>query len=350
MRADGKVLLISIRPRFAELILNGSKTVELRRIRPAVEEGDRVLLYASSPLRELIGSCTVAAVDVGHANDVWTSHGARTGISRAEFDSYYEGAQRSVAISLQDPRRVRRPRTLSELRERLPGFSPPQSFGYLTAEDIARLEIQLDPADAVGDKLVPMPSTALTKWRTSGIARLAELEGVHANLVGSGAGRKWGTTQLNRSLFLALVAQFQSFCRDLHDEATKVHVDAAIAGQKQTLHLLIRQGRKLDTHNPRRSTLGHDFGRLGFSIVEDLKATGSATVAQLDLLDVLVDYRNAIGHGDEVRIASLEAEGRVKATKKSYLEHRRSLDGLAGTIDSTVAAGMARVLGTPAPW
>lgn len=250
MRADGKVLLISIRPRFADLILGGSKTVELRRIRPAVDEGDRVLLYASSPVRELIGSCTVAGVDVGSADELWKSHGDHSGVSRSEFDHYFEGAVRAVGISLREPRRVRRPRTLAELRRRLPGFSPPQSFGYLSAEEVDRLDIELDPL-ARDAKLRPMESAALTRWRTGGLARLAELEGVHANLVGSGAGRKWGTTQLNRSLFLALVAQFQSYCRDLHDEAARVHVDAAIPGQKQTLHLLIRQGRRLDTHNPR---------------------------------------------------------------------------------------------------
>ena len=222
MPADRRVLLLLIHSRFAERILAGSKTVELRRVRPGIEPGDRVLLYASSPVRGLTGS--------------------------------------------------------------------------------------------------------------------------------SGAARKWGTTQLNRSLVLALVAQFQGFCRDLHDEAARVHVDAAIEGQKQTLHLLIRQGRRLDTHNPRRSVLGHDFARRGFSLLEDLKATGPTTVAQLELLDALVDYRNAVGHGDEARIATLEAEGRIRATKKSYMEHRRSLDGLAGTIDSTVAAGLARVLGTSEPW
>lgn len=350
MRADGKVLLISIRPRFAELILNGSKTVELRRIRPSVEDGDRVLLYASSPVKELIGSCTVAAVDVGSADEVWARHGERAGVNRAEFDSYFEGASRAVAILLREPRRVLRARTLADLRERIPGFNPPQSFGYLSADEVARLSIELHPSGDGGAKLGSMSSTALARWRKSGLARLGELEGVHANLVGTGPGRSWGTTQLNRSLFSALVAQFQSFCRDLHDEATRVHVDAAIAGQKQTLHLLIRQGRKLDTHNPRRSTLGHDFGRLGFSLVDDLKGTGPDTVAQLDLLDLLVDYRDVIGHGDEVRIAAFEASGRVKATKKSYMEHRRSLEALAGTLDSTVAAGLARVLGTPAPW
>lgn len=145
MRADGKVLLISIRPRFADLILGGTKTVELRRIRPAVGEGDRVLLYASSPVRELIGSCTVAAVDVGSADEVWTRHGPRAGVTRAEFDSYFDGAARAVGITLREPHRVRMPRTLTDLRERLPGFSPPQSFGYLSAEEVDRLDIELDP-------------------------------------------------------------------------------------------------------------------------------------------------------------------------------------------------------------
>ena len=146
MRTDGKVLLISIRPRFADLILTGAKTVELRRVRPAVESGDRVLLYASSPVRELIGSCIVASVDVGPAADIWPTHGPRTGVTQLEFDRYFDGAARAVAISLRDARRVLRPRTLSELRERLPGFVPPQSFGYLSAEDVDQLDIQLHAA------------------------------------------------------------------------------------------------------------------------------------------------------------------------------------------------------------
>lgn len=144
MRTDRRVLLISIRPRFADLILTGVKTVELRRVRPAVERGDRVLLYASSPMRELIGSCSVESVDAGPAADIWSTHGPRTGVNRVEFDHYFDGAARAVAIALRDARRVRKPRTLAELRERLPGFVAPQSFGYLSAEEVDQLDIQLD--------------------------------------------------------------------------------------------------------------------------------------------------------------------------------------------------------------
>lgn len=195
-----------------------------------------------------------------------------------------------------------------------------------------------------------MTSTALTQWRSSGLARLAELEEVHANLTGTGRGRRWGTTQLNRSLFLALVAQFQSYCRDLHDEAVGVYLQQANMLQRDNLEVLLVQGRRLGTHNPRRSTLGHDFARLGLPLIDSLKATSTATERQLAALDRVVDYRNAIGHGDETRIAEVEAGGEIKATKRSYQEHRRALDALAGTMDDVVADQLARSLGIQRPW
>ncbi|MEO8696516.1 MAG: hypothetical protein ABI658_23595 [Acidimicrobiales bacterium] len=180
---------------------------------------------------------------------------------------------------------------------------------------------------APGDlcETVDVASHALDRWRVVGLARLAELEGVHAQATGGGRGRRWGTEQLNRSLLVALVAQFQSFCRDLHDEAVAVHVAAARPGQAAVLRTLLTQGRKLDAQNPRRSTLGSDFGRLGFSFIDDLEGRGAATESRLEQLDVLVDFRNAIGHGDEASIAAIEAQGRIKSTKKAYQQYRSAL-------------------------
>lgn len=195
-----------------------------------------------------------------------------------------------------------------------------------------------------------MPSNALTDWKMAGLNRLAELEAVHATLSGTGRGRRWGTTQLNRSLFLALSAQFQSCCRDLHDEAVQVHVSAAITAQQPMLQVLLTQGRKLDGGNPCRSALGSDFVRLGFDFVADLKAKGPLTVDRLDMLEVLLDYRNAIGHGDEAKITSLEAAGEIGATKKSYQLYRKALGGLAGTMDEVVSDRLSQVLGVVRPW
>lgn len=46
----------------------------------------------------------------------------------------------------------------------------------------------------------------------------------------------------------------------------------------------------------------------------------------------------------------LEAAGRIASTKKSYQEYRRTLNGLAGTMDSVVATKLAALLGIPMPW
>lgn len=78
-----------------------------------------------------------------------------------------------------------------------------------------------------------MPSAAHANWKGAGLGRLKELEKVHTQVAGGTPGRKWGTDQLNRSLMVALVAQFQTYCREMHDEAVDVHVARAIAEQQQ---------------------------------------------------------------------------------------------------------------------
>ncbi|MGH9223892.1 MAG: hypothetical protein ACRD2W_08945 [Acidimicrobiales bacterium] len=195
-----------------------------------------------------------------------------------------------------------------------------------------------------------MPSHALIDWHTVSLARLAELEAVHAQATGSARGRRWGTTQLNRSLFVVLVAQFQGYCRRLHDQAVDVHIAAAVPGQQALLRALLTQGRKLDNQNPRRDALGSDFGRLGFRLIDGLKAAAGSAASDLDALENLIDFRNAIGHGDEARIAAIEALGQIKATKRSYQQFRRTIDRLAGTMDQVVATKLAAVLGITHPW
>lgn len=146
------------------------------------------------------------------------------------------------------------------------------------------------------------------------------------------------------------VAQFQSYCRNLHDEAVAVHVAVAKAGQQSMLRTLLTQGRKLDSQNPRRAALGSDFGRLGLAFVVELKAARPAVAAELDHLEELIDFRNAVGHGDESAIAVIESRGAVRSTKASYVRSRRILDRLVSTMDEVVAVRLGALLGVPNPW
>ncbi|MGI8434618.1 MAG: hypothetical protein ACR2LE_07785 [Nocardioidaceae bacterium] len=146
------------------------------------------------------------------------------------------------------------------------------------------------------------------------------------------------------------MAQFQIYCRDLHDEAIDVHVGAANPQQADVLRTLLTQGRKLDVQNPQPSALGSDFGRLGFQLIPALKAEGTEAEEALQSLEVLVSFRNAIAHGNESEVRRFVDEGNIRETLTSYRAYRRTLDGLVDTMDSVVAQEFASGLGIPSPW
>lgn len=139
MPPRSRVLLVSVRPRFAALLLTGEKTVELRRVAPTVQAGATIAIYASSPTCELVGTGNIVTIATASPESIWDSHGHRTGLTRPEFDAYFDGASTAAAIEVEDVKPLPSQRSLAELRERLSGFRPPQSFRYLTPGQLAAL-------------------------------------------------------------------------------------------------------------------------------------------------------------------------------------------------------------------
>jgi predicted transcriptional regulator len=134
-----KVLFLSIQPKFAERILRGLKTVELRRIRPSISKGDKVLLYVSSPTMALTAISTVEAISFGKPNNLWKQVKEIAGVSHSEYQDYFSGAEVAVAIHIKDVHELPQPISLKKLREVWPGFVPPQSYRYFSDDQIAQI-------------------------------------------------------------------------------------------------------------------------------------------------------------------------------------------------------------------
>jgi predicted transcriptional regulator len=132
-----KVVLLSIRPRYAEKLFNGTKRVELRRMKPRLDEGDIVLIYVSSPVKELRGRFEVETVIEKPVDELWAHVWSDAGISKKEFDEYYSGAERGCGIYLRAPASIRKPIGLDDLRELWSNFHPPQSYRYLSASELS---------------------------------------------------------------------------------------------------------------------------------------------------------------------------------------------------------------------
>jgi len=133
---DSTALLLSIRPKYADLIFNGYKKTELRRVRPRIKKGGIVLIYVSSPVKALMGAFQVQRVIEGTPNYIWKVVGHETGITKKEFDSYYSGLSLGFAISASKIWQLKNPIILANLKRRWIHFSPPQGYRYINLKEI----------------------------------------------------------------------------------------------------------------------------------------------------------------------------------------------------------------------
>ncbi len=122
-----KNILMSIKPTYSERIFSGEKRFELRRTRVGVDEGDVVIVYASSPVCAVVGAFVVGGLATGSVGGLWRRHRGDFGVTAAEYKTYFDGA--SAAYAIRVARRVEvDPVELDDLRGRYRGFRPPQSY------------------------------------------------------------------------------------------------------------------------------------------------------------------------------------------------------------------------------
>lgn len=137
MGSTDHALFLSLKPLYAELVLNGDKTVELRRVRPRAEPGTLAIVYSTTPVRAVVGTCVVDDIGTETPGAIWNLHGPSTGIPRDQFERYFRGRDVAVAITVSCPRRLDTPVSLDALRQGLDNFCPPQSFRYLAPAQAA---------------------------------------------------------------------------------------------------------------------------------------------------------------------------------------------------------------------
>jgi predicted transcriptional regulator len=132
---SGSVALLAIKPKFAEAIVRGRKTVEFRKVR-FTDPPKYIVLYASTPIQQVIAFCEVIEIEELTVVGLWRKFRTHGGIDYQEFSTYYGKRNRGYAIVVGSVWRLHRPALLCELCSRC---SPPQNFRYLPAASLARL-------------------------------------------------------------------------------------------------------------------------------------------------------------------------------------------------------------------
>ncbi len=120
-------VLLSIKPKYVNEIVNGNKRYEFRKsVFRKRDNVDRVYIYASAPVKRIVGAFTIKTIMEEHPEELWRICKEFSGISEVEFFDYFRDRDKSYAIEigmleLFDP---------IDPKDRIPDFSPPQSFCY----------------------------------------------------------------------------------------------------------------------------------------------------------------------------------------------------------------------------
>lgn len=121
-------VLLSIKPEYAEKILNGTKRFEYRKAVPRSEAVRTVVIYATMPVGKVVGEFEVAGVLREKPDVLWKRTKDASGITRTFFDQYFSGRDEAMAIAVRKPKRYAKPLSLEDVSGSL---IPPQSFQYL---------------------------------------------------------------------------------------------------------------------------------------------------------------------------------------------------------------------------
>lgn len=134
-------LFISVKPEFVEKIFNGSKTIELRKSAPNVKKDDVIIIYSTSPIMAVIGTCKVKDILILKPAKLWNEHSSRFGIDRKRYFDYYDGKDIAVGIVLKEVKKFNKQIPLSKLRSKFANFHPPQTYRYIDLKLLNKLII-----------------------------------------------------------------------------------------------------------------------------------------------------------------------------------------------------------------
>jgi predicted transcriptional regulator len=120
-------VLLSIKPEFAFKIFEGTKKFEFRKVIFKNPNIKTVVVYASSPVQQVIGEFEIDDILSFEPDAIWKMTKKYSGITEEFFYQYFSDRDVAHAIKIKNTRRYKRPLDIRESFKVI----PPQSYVYL---------------------------------------------------------------------------------------------------------------------------------------------------------------------------------------------------------------------------
>lgn len=120
-------VLLSIKPEYAFKIFDGTKKFEFRKVIFKNPDITTVVVYASSPVQQVIGEFEIDDIFSFGPDELWKKTKKYSGISEDFFYQYFADREIAHAIKIKKTKKYKKPLCIRE------DFNvvPPQSYVYL---------------------------------------------------------------------------------------------------------------------------------------------------------------------------------------------------------------------------
>lgn len=123
-----KRVLLSIKPEFVKKIFTGEKKFEYRKVLFKNNKINKVVIYASSPVKKVVGEFEIGDILHTTKKELWESTQDKSGITKEFFDEYFSNKELAYAIEIKDTEQYKEPKSL---KEDFNISNAPQSFQYI---------------------------------------------------------------------------------------------------------------------------------------------------------------------------------------------------------------------------
>jgi len=120
-------VLLSIKPDFVDKVFSGEKKYEFRRVIFKKPEVNTVVVYASTPVKKVIGEFSIKNIIFDEIGSLWKRTKQFSGISEDFFYQYFNEKDFGYAIEIGKIEKYNKALSLKDHFN----VSPPQSFMYL---------------------------------------------------------------------------------------------------------------------------------------------------------------------------------------------------------------------------
>jgi type I restriction enzyme S subunit len=121
-------VLLSIKPKFAESIINGRKKYEFRKNTFSQKNIGKVYIYSTNPIKKIVGIFKINNIIEDRPSTLWYRLKDDAGISEDEFFDYFKNREIGFAFEIVEVEKFETPVDPKIL---FPNFVPPQSFYYM---------------------------------------------------------------------------------------------------------------------------------------------------------------------------------------------------------------------------